>query len=317
MLSSTLSITFSLHRYVMNTPTCSETLKKLESTSVLAISTTLLAISLILNINTVFNFAPTREVFEGDENSNRMYPNLNFKLFTKNIWFVCIFYFNLFVNDILCASVIFATDLFLMCSVKENMRKKYQLTSNADLNAKKEKKKRAALVRAGEEMVKKTMFFSFLSIEKIQQLNLIKKFRENKASMMKKSGAEFKITLMVVLNGALAILLRLPHLIISFMLISLSRREEILFSTKYSEEDEFNDRVEFNYTFYNEFAKISYLASLVVKSLIFYMFDLNFQRGLRKLFSFKKKKKPTIDVKTNIDELRPRFDDLGIELIQI
>lgn len=316
MLSSTLSIAFSLQRYVMNTPRCSETLKKLESTSVLAVCTTLLTISIVLNLNTVFNFTPTVEVFEGEENSNRMYPNLNFKLFTKNIWFVCVFYFNLFINDILCASVIFATDLFLMCSVKENLRKKYQLTSDADLTAKKEKKKRA-LIKASEEMVKKTMFFSFLSIEKIQQLNLIKKFRENKSSMMKKSGAEFKITLMVVLNGALAILLRLPHLIISFMLVSLSRREEILFRTKFSEEEEFNDRVEFNYNFYNEFSKISYLASLIVKSLIFYTFDRNFQRGLRKLFTFKKKKKQEIDAKPPSVDLRPRFDELGIELIRI
>lgn len=281
-LSNSMSIAFSLNRYIINTAGCSRFMKKTEAVSIKRVFAGLLLLCMVINLNTIFDFVPTEEHFEGEGNSDRFYPRLNVELFGKSILFICVFYFNLFVNDILCAGIIFVIDLFLIQSVKENLRRKYQLTAEP-------KRPKRAQKNAAEEMVKKSMLFSFLSMEKIQQLNLIRKYRENKTAMMKKSSKEFKITLMVVLNGVFTILLRLPQLIISFMLISLSKRQKIMMSRmrRLNVDDvALDELVEFNFNFFNEFSKLFYIVSLIFKSLIYYMFDKNFKRALAKLFRF-------------------------------
>lgn len=293
MLSNLLSIAFSLHRYAINSSLTktggTALLKKAESVSVVAVTVVLLGVSLVLNLNTLFVFVPTRDLFEGDENSIRAYPSLNFNMLTTSTWFVVIFYVNLFLREVACSLAIFIVDLFLLRSVRENLRKKSQITGGNVKTNKKSKEKRAT-----EEMVKKTMLFSlFPSMDKIQQLNVVRKFRENKSSKST-SSKEFKITLMVALNGASSLLLRLPGIFVSLMLISLIQRQLVLITRerqRLNADEEFNDTIEFNYNVYNEFGKIAYLVSILLKSLIYYTFDKNFARGIRRLLNWNKQKK--------------------------
>lgn len=306
MLSNLLSIAFSLHRYAINSSSLTKTggtalLKKAESVSVVAVTAVLLGVSLVLNLNTLFVFVPTHDLFEGDENSIRAYPSLNFNMLTTSTWFVVIFYVNLLLREVACSLAIFVVDLFLLRSVRENLRKKSQITGGNVKTNKKSKEKRAT-----EEMVKKTMLFSlFPSMDKIQQLNVVRKFRENKSSKSA-SSKEFKITLMVALNGASSLLLRLPVIFVSLMLISLIRRQLVMITRERQQrfqrldaDEEFNDTIEFNYNVYNELAKIAYLVSILLKSLIYYTFDRNFARGIRRLLDWDKLKKIKNSTKTD------------------
>ncbi|CAF0952054.1 unnamed protein product [Brachionus calyciflorus] len=282
MCSNYFSIAFSIDRYLINSKVKNKFFNYLNRITINKILLIILSVSILLNINKIYDYKIEKfdgvEESESEVNEYQIYPHLNIDLFKENLFFLLTFFFNPGINDLICVFLIILIDILLIKIVRVNLKNKLAFGGITDSN---KNRKSAKMTEISKILVRNTLLFSFISMEKIHELNIMKKYKKMKQNLkLKPNYREVKITLMVILNGFFIIVFRLPEFLFSFILIDL----KVTFVDSNERNLQSIDSIEFKYNFYQKVSQLCFINSLILKIFIFYLFDKNFKKGFRKIF---------------------------------